>query len=105
MDVSARGAPTNAQWVHPKGRGQAYFPSLFPYHTNVPYQIPGIPPFLKSALCPQSYLDWSSNLGGGGGVQYALGRAWDTANAPTAATCAGSRVSWVLSGSPEQLAT
>ena len=66
MDVSARGGPTNAQWVHPQVPGQAYFPSLFPYHTNVPHQIPGIPLFLKSALCPQSYLDWSSNLGGGG---------------------------------------
>ena len=36
MDVFARGGSTNAQWVHPQGPGQAYAPSLFPYHTNIP---------------------------------------------------------------------
>ena len=56
MDVSARGGPTNAQWVHPQGPGQAYFPSLFPYHTNVPYQIPGIPPVVTVPFLTTSLL-------------------------------------------------
>ena len=70
VDVSARGGPTNAQWVHPQGPGQAYAPSLFLYHTNVPYQIPGVPPFSKQPYVPSHVLagpqTWAGNMHWGG---------------------------------------
>ena len=66
MDVFARGGPTNAQWIHPQGPGQAYTPSLFPYHTNIPYQIPGGPPFSNQPYVPSHILTGAQPWGGGG---------------------------------------